>query len=204
MAGGGTNLTWGFPRSVPVATGKKVGGADLAVYGGALYVVWGEGDDNGMGGIVNPVLKLAKKTGDANWQFVGIVITNVTSGRIAVSSSGIHVIVPETYGTSSKYLRSTDGGATWSAPILLSGNNSSPGYGALRADDNYVYLAYNDYGVPESHHIRFRRMAKNANQWEAERIVMDYSSYKTSGYVNDFEVRGRRKAQALPERFRPT
>ncbi|MBU0676852.1 MAG: hypothetical protein KJ626_01940 [Verrucomicrobia bacterium] len=179
VSGGGSSLSWGSPRLIPTAAQPQ--NVELAGDGTDLYAVWNEGDWQG-----NEIF-FSKKAAGADWQ-TKISIDTDLYPHIAASSTGIHVI----YGgyTTATYIRSTDDGASWSSPIEFTGANYPARYAKLRADDTYIYLVYNDYTPPDSDNIYFRRMHKDATAWEDPVQIFTHSSYKSTIYIKDFEVRG--------------
>jgi len=177
--GGGTGINWGPLRALPTTAYPQ--SPELAAYGGEIFAVWSEGDYQ------STSIYFSKNPGASDWQ-PAIEIANDYYPHVAVSSSGIHLI----YGGSATahYIRSTDGGASWSSTIDFSGANYPARYAKLAADDDYIYMVYNDYTPPETSKIYFRRMHKDATAWESPVLIYEYSGYKTTVTIKDLEVRG--------------
>ena len=178
----GLRLTWGELSPLPTEGSEDVQEVEIAAYNRDLYAVWQEW------GIEYSAIYLAVKPAGEEWQPKMLVGTGMVYPSIAVSETGIHILYGQ--GWSACYIRSTDGGASWSAPIEFTGANYPARYAALRAEGEYIYLIYDDFIPPEVSRIFFRRMHKDAPAWEDPVFIFERTSYKSTVHVKDFEVRG--------------
>jgi hypothetical protein len=184
-----TNVTWGAVYDIPHGAG--VAGVDIAAFSGSVYAVWSEGTVNYGYPSESYTLKFSRKAAGGHWSSPVILSTNGSYPKIAVAASGVHVVYGEGRQIA-RYKRSANDGAGWSAPIDIVYNtyNDLFSHARLRADADYLYIIYNDYRVPETSTFYFRRIHRNATSWEAARFIYTATSYKTTGYVSDFAVRG--------------
>ncbi len=182
---GTVNYAWSAPSALP--TNGYAYGFDIAAYNGTTYAVWTEGDYP-----QTPKVYLSKKTGGA-WTAPVVLDDYGMYPSIAVSESGIHVFLQDMENSySSSYIRSTDDGQTWSAPIQHLGIFSPVArYANLYADADYVYCAFNDFTAPETSRIKLMRKHKDATAFEPAADITTVSSYKTTAYPKDLVVRGR-------------
>lgn len=185
-AGSGASITWTGAEQIPVQAG--VVGVDIAAYEGVLYAAWGTRSNE-----YNSDLKIwiSKKLPGQAWQapqYVTAIAGASQTPRIAVSASGLHLLLTDWAGAF--YIRSENGGLTWTAPIVISNAN----YVALRADADYAYVVYNHYTPPEISRIYFTKIYKNSGAFTPPVLVYTSVAYKTTVYVKDFDVSGNRLA----------
>ena len=176
---------WGSELNIPHGSGAYA--FDVAASGGLLYAVWQEGGYWADGSNVPSQVKFSRKAAGRSWELPRTVAAG-SWPSIAASAAGVFVLyTSQEWPQTASLVRSTDQGATWGAPVAEAFQTR---YARLRADAQNVYVAYNEYGVPETSRIFFRRKATAATAWEAAQAVFTKSSYKTTVYVKDFEVRG--------------
>ncbi len=190
-SGNSTGLTWGAAAQLPVHAGSY--SIDLAAHNGALYAVWGT-RSNEYDSLTT--IWIAKKMPGAAWQApqpVATLAAAYQNPRIAVSDSGLHLLVPGYNGQF--YLRSGNDGASWDA---LGGQGflvlSNASYPELRADADHAYVVYNQYGAPETSRLFFTKIYKNDSAFSAPAPIFSNVSYKTTVYVKDLDVSGTRVA----------
>lgn len=185
-AGSTTGITWTAAAQVPTQPGSI--GMDLAAYEGALYATWGTRSNE-----YNSMLKIwvAKKLPNQPWQapqYVTEIAGAFQTPRIAVSASGLHLLLTDWSGLF--YLRSENDGQTWSAPVVLTNAN----YAVLRADADYAYVIFNRYTAPDSSRMHFAKIYKNDSAFSEPVFIFSNVAYKTTVYVKDFDVSGPRVA----------
>lgn len=186
-----TGLSWSAAALVPTQYGAS--GVDVAAHNGALYATWGTRSND----YNSPVtIWVAKKLPNAAWQAPQQVTTlagSYQTPRIAVSESGIHLLVADYYGLF--YFRSSTDGNSWDSfggnPFLVISNAA---YAELRADADNAYVVYNQYTPPENSRMFFTKVYKNDNAFSAPVFIFSNVSYKTTVYVKDFDVAGSRVA----------
>lgn len=176
---------WGSELNIPHAAGAY--SFDVAAAAGTLYAVWQEGGYWGEGAYVQPVVKFSRKPAGRSWELPRTVAQG-SYPSIAASAAGAFVLyTSQEWPQTASLIRSANQGGTWGAPV---NDTFQTRYARLRADAQNVYVAYNEYAAPETSKIVFRRKAVAASAWEAAKPVFDKSSYKTTVFVKDFDVRG--------------
>ena len=180
LPAGSTTIEWAAPRALPTERANAME-VEITAHDGLLYAVWTEGD--------SPTsIMFSKKAPGEDWEPKSEIVSHENYPSIAVSESGIHVLYG--YYLNAYYIRSTDGGTTWSTPIAFGGVNYPARYAALRAIGDYLYVVYNDYIPPEVSRLFLRRIHVEGSSWEDPVSIFEYTSYKTTVHVKDFEVRG--------------
>jgi hypothetical protein len=129
---------------------------------------------------------------NAAWQAPQQVTTlagSYQTPRIAVSDSGMHLLLTDYYGLF-YFLRSTDGNS-WDSvrrhvPVVITNAN----YAELRADADNAYVVYNQYTPPELSRMFFTKVYKNDATFSTPVQIFTNQGYKTTVYVKDFDVAG--------------
>ncbi len=181
------DLAWLSPIDVPASESNST--TSTAVSNGTIYAVWMD-PTNQMGGPSS--IKFAKKAPGQAWtsevEISDLSYQYNTSPEIAVYGNTVHVLYNGQY---TKYLRSTDGGATWNAPIALPVVHAGTATGAMMAATaNKLYVAYNDYSVPEVSRYNLTSIGSSDTAFATPVMFHTVTSGKTSGAIDDLIVRG--------------
>lgn len=162
-----------------IATGDNVFEIDMAVSENTLYAAWEEG-------IEPRGIWFSKKTGGGSWE---APVNTVEYGSYpCIAAHGAYVDIVYTTWDGTWYTGSTDGGATWSEPAevysgMLRGKK-------LAADEEFVYLVYNDWYAPEISEVYFKKKMRG-NQWFDWPVhLFTLDMYKAMVAAVDFEARG--------------
>jgi len=185
---GGGDVGWGGFQQLPGTSSGSAYDVDIAACNGTLYAVWVEGQYPTL-----PSLRFSKKANGSEWETpIEIATGSLFYPRIAVASWGINVLYNSETDQSAKVIRSTDGGASWGAPVAFTGDFTQPParYAQLAVDGEYLYVVYDDFMAPETSRVNFRKMHKDAAAWEAPVRIFDRTSYKSTVYIDNLEVQG--------------
>ncbi len=168
---------WEAPGQIP--TGDDVFDIDMAVSGNVLYAAWEEGFET-------RGVWFSRKTGGGAWEAPQNLVEY--GGRPCIAAYGTCIDIVYTTWDGTWYIGSTDGGATW-------GETAEVYSGELRgmrltADDEFVYLVYNDWYAPEISDVYFKKKLRTNLwfDWPVHLFTLDM--YKAMVAAVDFEVRG--------------
>lgn len=193
IPGSSTNNGLSWTPAAILPTQPNASGVDIAAHNGSLYAVWGTRSNDYNSAVT---IWVAKKLPNAAWQApqqVTSLAGSYQTPRIAVSDSGIHLLVADYYGLF--YFRSSTDGNSWDSfggnPFIVISNAA---YAELRADADNAYVVYNQYGAPENSRMFFTKLYKNDNAFSAPAFIFSNVSYKTTVYVKDLDVSGNRVA----------
>lgn len=129
--------------------------AELAFEGNNVHAVW-ENPLDQLGTGIPDILYRRSTDGGATWtpnpatnppmNLSNTAGVTSKSGAVAVSGSTVHVVWVETFGSNDEivYIRSTDGGATWSSPVNISNTAAKSAKPAIAVAGNRVFVAWED------------------------------------------------------------
>jgi Neuraminidase (sialidase) len=158
-------VTWSAAANVSNTDGSSAE-ATIAADVGAIHVAWSD-DTPG-----NQEILYSKSTdGGATWS-VPVNVSNNSGGSvnsvIMVDAGTVHLAWEDNTAGNWEifYSKSTDGGATWSAPVNVSNNSGDSEGTKIAVNAGTIYLAWYDY-TPANVEIFFSKSTDGGVTWSA-------------------------------------
>lgn len=187
-------LTWSVPKKVSSLFSTTEGSTVVVGKDGTVYVTFeaftGSGDavafavsHNGGGTFTT---KLVAPINDIPSPLPGATFRDNSFPALALDGSTLHVVWSNWNGTDADvvYMRSTNGGATWSAPVTIGGGTGDQFFPAIAARNGTIYASWFNRGSGDTYTIAGAASANGGATWSAPATVSTATSDVQAG--NEF------------------
>jgi hypothetical protein len=169
-----SGTSWSPPVRLSRSDIGEAGSANVEAYGSAVDAVWLEGDDT-LAGLDTVVMYRRSADAGVTWSdAVALTPPQESAGMPRVARRGSLVVLTWTNEVNGRvYARaSTNGGATWSARILLATTTRKvgtryEGFPVVAIGTGVVYVAY--YSASKT--LRIRRSTNSGSTWTSAAIL---------------------------------